>query len=383
MLSQASSDTLAIIREAAQSLTGAANDYDPLMELIGDARMVLLGQASYGTHEFYAARARITRRLIEEKGFTAVAVGTDSTDAFPINRYVRGAGDDRNALAALDGFMRFPTWTWRNAAVLDFVTWLRDHNEGLEGEPPVGFYGLDYYNIHASNEAARGRMTEEEWSFAEDDPLLTRHAERSYSPMFGGQASSWSVRNRHLTEMLVDLAGHLEASVGRGKVVFWAHNTHVGDARATQMGDGGDCSVGQLMREQFGREAVLIGLTTYSGTVRAASEWDHAPEQKLVVPADPASYEALFHEIGQPRFLLSLREGTPAAEALRDPKLERAIGLIYPRDPEFLHHYITARLSDQFDAVVHLDQTTAVHPLEGDPGYEAEAMITNLAPACA
>jgi len=425
------------VREAAYPLTGASDDYDSLLDLIGDARLVLLGEASHGTHEFYAERARITRRLIEEEGFTAVAVEADWPDAYRVNRYVRGAGDDDQAVAALGDFRRFPTWMWRNAAVLEFVDWLHGHNAALSrGEGKAGFYGLDLYSLHASMQAvvgyldkvdpaaarrARyryscfdhagedsqaygfaasyglgrscedevvaqlvelqrraaeyakrdGRVAEDEYFHAEQNARLARDAEQYYRSMFQGRVSSWNLRDRHMVETLAELIGHLDRTTGRRtRVVLWAHNSHLGDARATEMGERGEWNVGQLVRQRYGDDAVNVGFTTYDGTVTAASDWDAPTEFKRVRPALPGSYEALFHDAGPPRFLVSLRDGGAAAEALRGPRLERAIGVIYRPETERQSHYFHARLTDQFDAVVHLDRTRAVRPLDRDAGSE-------------
>ena len=443
-----STANVAVLRDFAHVHAGSAEDYEPLMELIGDARVVLLGQASYGTHEFYAARARITRRLIEQKGFRAVAVAADWADASHVNRYVQGDGDDGDARAALDGFRHFATSTARNAAVVDFLEWLRAYNQSLQGDPPIGFHGLDLYNLHNSNGtvaayldqidpvAARqmrsryayacfgdfsdetraygdefgltlGRSCEDEmimelvesWQrsadtilserriaeheafFTEHEELLAHNAEWYYRAMFGGKASSWNLRNRHLDEMLAALVDHLEGSGAGGKVVLWAHNAHVGDSRANEMQHRGELSVGQLARERYGEAAVLIGLTTYQGTVRAAPEWGSPFEQRTVLPSLPDSYESLFHEIGHPRFVLPIRGCDKVNEALRGPRRQRSIGVIYRPEAEPFNNYFRTRLNDQFDAVVHFDQTTAVHPLYGDPEYEEEEIPTTI-PAC-
>jgi len=431
-------DAVNVVREAARPLTGAPADYDPLMEMVGDARFVLLGEASHGTHEFYRERAQITKRLIEEKGFTAVAVEADWPDAYRVNRYVRGRGDDRGAGEALAGFKRFPAWMWRNADVLDFVGWLREHNDRLSADAAkVGFYGLDLYSLRASIEAilgyldrvdpegakrARyryscfdhfgedtqaygyaagfglaesceqevvgqlvelqrraadyasrdGRVAEEEFFTAEQNARLVRNAEEYYRSMFRGRVSSWNLRDRHMVETLHALAAHLEGRGGGGaKVVVWAHNSHLGDARATQMGEGGEWNVGQLVREKYGGESVLVGFSTYTGTVTAASDWDAPAERKRVRPALAESYEALFHETGVARFLLDLREGTAAASALGEPRLERAIGVIYRPETERQSHYFHARLPAQFDAVLHFDETRAVEPLERTTRWKA------------
>ncbi len=423
------------VRENSHPLTGASNDYDPLMKLIGDARFVLLGEASHGTHEFYAARAEITKRLIKEKGFTAVAVEADFPDAYRVNRYVRGVGQDADSNTALAGFKRFPTWMWRNANVLDFVGWLRAHNDALAAdEKKIGFYGLDLYSLHVSIEAVLGyldnvdpeaakraryryscfdhfgedtqaygyaagfnltescenevthqlvelrrraaeyasrdgRVAADEFFFAEQNARLVKNAEEYYRAMFRGRVSSWNLRDRHMAETLDHLVTHLEGQGQQAKIVVWEHNSHLGDARATEMGERGELNVGQLVRERYGDESVLIGFSTYTGTVTAASDWDAQPERKRVRPALKGSYEALFHETGVPRFLLNLRDNDKMA-GLSEPRLERAIGVIYRPETERASHYFFAQLPAQFDAVLHFDETRAVEPLERIAGWE-------------
>jgi erythromycin esterase-like protein len=444
-------DLAATIRGAAQPLTGAMADYDALLERIGDARFVLIGEASHGTHEFYRQRALITRRLIAERRFTAVAVEADWPDAYRVNRFVRGTGDGATAIDSLAGFRRFPTWMWRNADVLDFVGWLRAHNDALPaGAPKVGFYGIDLYSLHGSieavlayldkvnPEAARqarqryacfeqfgddpqgygyatgfgaaescadeavgqllefqrrtaelmqrdGRLAEDEFFFAEQNARLVKNAEAYYRSMFRGR-ESWNLRDTHMAETLDALAAHLDRQGRHAKVVIWAHNSHLGDARATEMGAAGELNVGQLVRERYGRAAFNIGFSTYEGTVTAASDWDAPAERKRVRPALSDSYEALLHAAAtgaertvagppataeaHPNFLLLLRDGGEAAELLRAPRLERAIGVIYRPETERRSHYFGARLADQFDAVIHIDTTRAVEPLERSAGWE-------------
>ena len=424
------------VRDSARPLTGADADYDPLLELIGDARFVLLGEASHGTYEFYRERAEITKRLIREKGFTAVAVEADWPDTYRVYQYVRGRSGDADADAALSGFKRFPTWMWRNTVVRDFVEWLRAHNEGLAaGTPRVGFYGLDLYSLSASIESvityldkidpaaaqrARerygcfqffghdtesygyatsfgvaepcedevvgqlvelqrraaeyaqrdGRVAEDEFFSAEQNARLAKNAEAYYRAMFRGRNESWNLRDRHMAETLDALVGHLERQGEPARVVLWAHNSHLGDARATEMGQGGEVNVGQLVRERYGCEAVLVGFSTYTGTVTAAADWGGAAERKRVRPGLPDSYETLFHEVGRPGFLLSLRDG-PAVPGLRKARLERAIGVIYRPETERYSHYFYARLPEQFDAILHFDETRAVEPLERSAGWES------------
>ena len=431
MADRVSSRLAQAVRDVAHPLMGAAEDYNPLLELVGDARFVLLGEASHGTHEFYRERAQITKRLIKEKGFAAVAVEADWPDAYRVNRYVRARGQDQESVDALAGFKRFPTWMWRNADVLDFTGWLRAHNDSLASDSTkVGFYGLDLYSLHASMEAVLGyldkvdpeaarraryryscfdhfgedtqayayaasfgltetcedevlgqlielrrraaeyasrdgRVAADEFFFAEQNARLVRNAEEYYRSMFRGRVSSWNLRDQHMVETLEALVKHLETQNGNAaKVVVWAHNSHLGDARATEMGEAGELNVGQLVRERHKDKAVLVGWSTYAGSVTAASNWDEPAERKRVRPALAGSYEALFHDVGLPRFLLTLRDENITTEILRGPRLQRAIGVIYRPETERQSHYFHARLSEQFDAVLHFDQTRAVEPLE-------------------
>jgi erythromycin esterase-like protein len=416
-------------------LSGAASDYDPLLDLIGDARLVLIGEASHGTHEFYRERAAITKRLIIEKGFTAVAVEADWPAAYRVNRYVRGFGDGTTALSALEAFDRFPTWMWRNADVLDFVGWLRSHNDAVQqGAQKAGFYGLDLYSMYssigavltylekvdpeaagraryryacfehfaedtqaygyaatfgltepceeevlnqlvdlqrsASDYTQEGGSSEDEFFQAEQNARLVKNAEQYYRTMFGSRVSSWNLRDTHMADTLDALLAHMDRNGGRTKAVVWAHNSHLGDARATEMGDSGEHNIGQLARERYGRDAVLVGFSTYTGTVTAANNWDEPGERMRVRPGLPGSYEALFHEVGLPRFMLFPNRSGTARTGLSEPRLQRAIGVIYRPQTERLSHYFSTRLSDQFDAVIHIDNTRAVEPLDL-PGTES------------
>src|SRR5437773_2791631 len=422
------------VDEEAHVLEGKTRDYDPLITLVHEARFCLLGEATHGTHEFYSQRAEITKRLIKEKGFTAVAVEADWPDAFRVNRYVRGLSDDREANAALSGFKRFPTWMWRNTVVLDFVEWLRDYNSSLpSGATKVGFYGLDLYSLYSSIEAVLGylnkvdpaaarraryryscfehfvedtqaygyaasfgitescerevieqlvelrrrasdyasrdgRVAQDEFFFAEQNARLVLNAEKYYRSMFRGRVESWNLRDRHMAETLDALVKHLKGQGQQAKVAVWAHNSHLGDARATYMADYGELNVGQLVRERYGPEAVLVGFTTYTGTVTAASDWDGPSERKRVRPALASSLEATFHYADIPNFLLPLR--IPNPQAFRDSRLERAIGVIYLPRTERQSHYFEARLSEQFDVLIHLDETNALRPLERQALWE-------------
>lgn len=424
-------DTVLIdrIKTDAHPLIGDHDDYDTLLSMIGDARVVLLGEASHGTHEFYRERARITQRLIQEKKFSAVAVEADWPAAYRVNRYVRGLPRDATAIEALADFKRFPTWMWRNADVLNFLGWLREHNDAQEShEQHVGFYGLDLYSLYSSTRAvldyldqvdppaaqrARyryscfdhfsenieaygyaasfglsasceqqviaelidlrqqfatymlqdGHVAADNFFYAEQNARLVKNAEEYYRSMFQSRTSSWNLRDRHMTETLDALMMHLERQVQPSKIVVWAHNSHLGDARATQMGHSGELNVGQLVRERYRHDAVLVGFTTYHGTVTAASGWDNDAERKQVRPALPESYEALLHQTGLPSFLLPLRDNK-TADFLRTPRLERAIGVIYLPESERISHYFFASLPQQFDVLIHFDETRAIEPLE-------------------
>jgi erythromycin esterase-like protein len=215
-----------------------------------------------------------------------------------------------------------------------------------------------------------GRVAEDEFFFAEQNARLVKNAEEYYRSMFRGRSSSWNLRDRHMAETLDALTQHLEKRYGRARIVVWEHNSHIGDARATEMGEAGELNVGQLVRERYGREAFLVGFSTFSGTVTAASDWDGPAERKRVRPALAGSYEALFHELGVPRFLIGLRDDRNAIHSLDDRRLERAIGVIYRPETERGSHYFYARLPKQFDAVLHFDDTHAVEPLERTSTWE-------------
>ena len=428
------------LRQVLHPLSGGERDHDALLSLIGDARFVLIGEASHGTHEFYRERALITQRLIAEKGFRAVAVEGDWPDSYRVNRYVRAMSDDASAEDALAGFKRFPTWMWRNTVVTEFVDWLRDFNDTRSAGERAGFYGLDLYSLHGSMSAvlqylhgvdpsvarrareryacfdqfgtdsqvyglmaglgtskgcereviamlvdlrrrraalpAAGRMAGEEAFDAEQNARLVMNAEAYYRSMYLSDVSSWNLRDRHMMETLNELEHHLRREAGaRPKIVLWAHNSHLGDARATEMGRRGELNLGQLVRERHGADAVLVGLATHTGSVTAASEWDGPAERKLVVPSRRDSYEGLMHEVGMQRFMLPLRGGR-GASLLSAPRLQRAIGVIYRPDTERQSHYYFARLAQQFDALIHIDQTRAVAPLVPDAEWNAEGPET-------
>ncbi|MFN3792269.1 erythromycin esterase family protein [Massilia sp.] len=424
------------LRAAARPLTGNASDYDALLDLVGDARFVLLGEATHGSAEFYDERARITQRLIEEKGFTAVAVEADWPDAWRVNRYVRGEGADADGRAALSGFERFPAWMWRNTSVLAFVEWLRERNDASPRNK-AGFYGLDLYSLFTSIQEvlryleqvdpvaaeetrrryacfdhygedsqhygyaasvglsescqkgvhaalqdlqqrafdymqADGASAEDAFFYAQQNARLVKNAEEYYRTMFRGRVSSWNLRDSHMAETLDALARHLGREGKPARIVVWEHNSHIGDARATEIGRQGEWNVGELARKSYGPDACLIGFTTYDGRVTAASEWDGPAEHKQVRPALPGSYEHLLHRVGMERFFLPLREPGAAREVLMEGRLERAIGVLYLPRSERQSHYFMAQLARQFDAVIHIDRTSAVTPLDATGGWHSD-----------
>ncbi|WP_327098099.1 erythromycin esterase family protein [Nocardia vinacea] len=425
-------DTAATIRAAAIDAPDGLPPTRVLEELIGDARFVLIGESSHGTHEFYRSRAAITRWLIEEKGFTAVATEADWPDTYRVNQYVHGRGNDTSAEQALRGFERFPTWMWRNTEVREFVIWLRAHNaeQQRDNQVQTGFYGLDLYSLHRSMqevvdyldrvdpqaaqrakirygcfdhvagddgqaygfaaafgagksceaqvirqllelqrvEIARGELeasgADEQFN-ALRNAWSVRDAEAYYRAMFGDRVSSWNLRDRHMADTLDALATHLDRSGGPGaRIVVWAHNSHVGDARATELGSEGELNLGQLIRERHGGACRIIGFSTCSGTVTAAQDWGGPAIRETVRPALPSSMEELLHDTGNPEFLLRMDIPGEATDLLRQPRLQRAIGVVYRPGTERQSHYFHTRPADQFDALIHIDRTTALEPLE-------------------
>ncbi len=422
------------IERALRPLSGRSEDFDPLLDRVGDASIVALGEATHGTHEFYAARCVITRRLIEEKGFGGVIVEADWPDAYRVNRFIRVEGHDTTPERALSDFERFPSWMWRNSDVVALVRALRAINEARAPEERIGFYGMDLYSLHRSMaaviefldrvdaeaaERARqryscfdrfgydpqlyGRITGlhlspsceqeavdelldllqkaevhvrggglaliDERFVAEHNALVVKNAEHYYRAMFGGHVNTWNMRDHHMVETVERLRDHLRDSGRCDKVVIWAHNSHIGDARATDSGRHGQLNVGQLLRERHGDKVVLVGFSTHHGTVTAASRWDGPAERKRVQPALPGSWEDLLHHVDEPRFMVVSRE---APGALAGWRLNRAIGVVYLPRSERASHYFHADLAEQFDVLLHYDETRAVEPLERWPVAEAE-----------
>ena len=403
--------------------TIASADLEPLLRRIGDARVVLLGEATHGTAEFYRMRERISRELIEHKGFSFIAIEGDWPDAARIDHYVRHAEYPPSEWTA---FARFPVWMWRNQEVRQFVDWLRARNGGLEPGKRVAFHGLDLYSLYnsirsvleyldeidpATARVARQRygcltpwqadpatygqaaltgsyqtcerevvtmlldLMEKRRAYAVHDgerfldvvqnARLVANAERYYRIMYYGSRASWNLRDGHMFETLKTL---LDFHGPASKAIVWAHNSHVGDSAATEMASRGEFNIGHLCRKEFGAAAYSIGFGTNSGFVAAASDWDGPMETKAIRPALPESYEQLCHAAGVPRFLLPLRRPLRAGlvEGLSTPRLERAIGVIYRPKTELESHYFQAILPRQFDEYIWFDESNAITPLEAD-----------------
>ena len=399
--------------------------FGALFDRFGDARVVLLGEASHGTSEFYRARAAISRRLIERHGFSIVAVEADWPDAATIDRYVRHRPWREGELRA---FERFPTWMWRNREFDAFIRWMRQHNQQRPYERMCGFYGLDLYNLSGSMQAVidfleredpelarlahrrygclepwaeepqlygRNALLEgyarcevgvvqmlkdllqeqidcfapecDEWLDAAANARLVKDAEQYYRVMYHGSAESWNLRDTHMFDTLNMI---LDAKGPQSKAVVWAHNSHIGNAAFTDMGmHREELNIGQLVKEKYDAKARLIGFGTHTGTVAAADDWDAPMKVKPVRSSLPESYERVSHDSEAPRFLLDLREGEvgrDVREALMEPRLERFIGVIYRPETERWSHYSEAILPRQFDGWVWFDETRAVTPLSGE-----------------
>jgi protein-L-isoaspartate(D-aspartate) O-methyltransferase len=408
------------IKAAARSLPAPDDEaFADVFERFADRRVVLLGEASHGTSEFYRARAAITRRLIEKHGFDIVAGEADWPDALAIDHHVRGRPAPDGAQPV---FRRFPTWMWRNTDVDAFIGWLRDRNSRLAEERRAAFYGLDIYSLSSSIEAvlayldrtdpdaaqvARERYgcltpwqqdpavygravlsqgyracepavvqaladllgkrldyaakDNERFFDAVQNARLVASAERYYRIMYYGGAESWNLRDRHMFDTLLGLLEHRGPT---SKAVVWAHNSHIGDARFTDMGRVRDeLNLGQLCRERFGSETAMIGFGTHGGTVAAASDWDEPMQVMKVQPSRPDSVERLFHDSGLGRGVLMLDHNADLQQQLAEERLERFIGVIYRPATELHSHYAGVELSRQFDAYVWFDKTHAVEPL--------------------
>ena len=425
-----------VVARAAEPLGDEETRFDRLLAHIGDARFVLIGEASHGTREFYEVRCAITRRLIESRGFTAVCIEGDWPDAYRVNEFVTGVGEDPDAESALSGFTRFPTWMWANHTVREFVAWLHDHNGPLPPGGRAGFYGLDLYSMFGSmhsvlsylervdpdaarrarsryacfdhfdedsqaygyavaarmaepceEEAVRqlvelrtrepeylrrdGRPARAAFFSAEQNARLVANAEHYYRSMYHGRASSWNLRDTHMADTMDAVAAHLAQTGSDARVVVWAHNSHLGDARYTDMARRRELNLGQLARERHGDAVRIIGFSTHTGTVTAAHDWDEPGRQRRVRPSLQGSWERLLHEVSgraeAGRFVLLPGDDPSVASALSERRLHRAIGVIYRPETERASHYYDVQLARAYDAIIHIDETSALRALE--PGH--------------
>jgi erythromycin esterase-like protein len=411
------------VRQAARPIAGGPADYSDILAAASGARRILLGESTHGTHEYYRERGRLTELLIREQGVNAVAIEGDWSATHRVNLYVRGLGSDRNAGEALRGYTRFPVWMWANADVRDFVERLRALN--LERPPAqrVGLYGMDVYDLFDAADSVQaylkakapesaGRAARhyrcfsgygrDRWAYgtatrnkrkvcrSQAEAVLAElrrlpvptdpvEAEARFAALRGAASVAaaedyfrtaatgslaWNVRDRHMADNADEIADHVQALSGRpGKLAMWAHNSHVGDARATSAADRGELNLGQLMRQRHGKAAFLIGFFSHSGSVFAAPQWDAPGRRYDMKPALPGSHSALFRAAGLPAFSLLLRDNPALSRRLAGTMRQRAIGVVYLPDSERTAHYFAARLADQFDAILYFDRTRAVSPL--------------------
>ena len=445
-MTEADAVLIRTLDKAATPLTGAPGDFDAIIEAARGKRLVMIGEATHGTREFYEARAHITRRLITELGFSAVAVEADWPDAYAVNRHVWNLEPGQPAEDVFETFKRFPTWMWANTEVLAFVRWLASFNatptRAEAGLRPVGFYGLDLYSMNSSaheviayldkhdppaaarareryacldqfldephlygqsvefglsascekaiteqlhdmqNRAYRrlvglGLVADEQRFCAEQNARLVRNAEEYYRAMFRGRPNSWNVRDHHMFETLEALGDHLSHQLGEpAGVVVWAHNSHVGNGAATEMGARGEVNIGQLARDKYGDQALLVGFSTATGEVTAAADWDCPAECMGIREPLAGSQEAIFQAVAHERFLLDLRGLGPVATQLAEARLQRAIGVIYRPQTERHSHYYYSRLAEQFDFMLHFDRTEALQALPLQPVHGVDVPET-------
>lgn len=415
------------INNSAIHLEDIYNFPQKFLDKLKQPKIIMMGEATHGTHEFYKARIELTKKLILEQGLTAIMIEGDWPAAYKVNKYIQNLSDDKSAFESLGLFTQFPMWMWRNKDILEFIEWLRNHNSTKPVLKKVGFYGLDLYSLHASIHAVieylekvdpqeantarqryacfdkfgydmqkygyvvsnnlsldcrreiieqlvslqnnaikylkgNGLIKEDELFSAEQNATVVKDAESYYKSLFiGNSNTSWNIRDTHMVKTLEALYKHQTSQSKNPKIAVWAHNSHIGDASATQFGAQGQINIGQLAREYFGDGKVfLLGFSTYHGTVSAASGWSQPVERKTVRKGLPESYEEVFHKAALENFLILMDE----VEDIKNPLLQRAIGVIYAPATERYSHYFYADIKNQFDAIIHYDKTNALEPLE-------------------
>lgn len=396
--------------------------YEKLSNMIGDARIVLMGEATHGTSEFYQARMELSLYLIQQFGFHAIAIEGDWTSVFSANCYIQGKESSVSAEKALEQFKRFPEWMWRNKLMSEFLKKLRQYNDLLSDKLKISIYGLDLYCLTESLDAVihylkkhypkeaekaieryacfdhvkvdpqaysylvehhvKASCTEEvkaqlmdiqhlayqniafktdefdQAFYAIQNARVVKNAENYYRALFGSHHLTWNIRDQHMADTLQNIIAHIESKIKEpAKVIIWAHNSHVGDARATEMSEKNEINLGQLVRERFNTSTYSLGFSTAIGTVTAASEWGGAAMAKNINAPIAGSYEALFHQAEVKNFILDLRRKSHLTHLLNSPQLQRAIGVIYRPETERMSHYFFTHLPYQFDSLIHLDNT--------------------------
>jgi erythromycin esterase-like protein len=420
-------ENLYLLRSLAIAIDDGNLAYDQLASEMSKSRFILMGEASHGTAEFYRDRAYLSKVLIRDYGFNAVAIEGDWPDTYELTRYIAGQLPRLTAEEALSGFKRFPSWMWRNHEMLPFIEWLREfnqlnierHHQGLD----IRLLGMDLYSLFTSMEVVInylesvdqvmalnakkrfscfdhydkdsqlygymtsysknklnceqevinqlleilkiGRSQDDEYFSAVQNARLIKDAEQYYRNMFSGKVSSWNLRDQHMVDTISEIDKFLSNKLkSPAKLIIWAHNSHIGDARFTQQGRGGEHNVGQLMRMRYPQETFLLGFTTFDGNVTASSEWGASAECKKINKGLSGSVENLFHDVGIPKFYLITKDHPEVGAALPVHGLERAIGVVYLPETERQSHYFYVDIANQFDAIIHIDKTSAVQPIE-------------------
>ncbi|KTC66321.1 erythromycin esterase (plasmid) [Legionella adelaidensis] len=419
-----------IINEEIIPLAPVSCAYKSIIRQIGDCSIVLIGEATHGTEEFYQIRMEISEILIKKHGFMAIAIEGDWPDAYQVHRYLQGNSPINNATEVLNVFKRFPSWMWRNLSMVAFLQKLRTFNDSLPPQEKIGFYGLDLYSLNTSMEAvieflrkkdpvaaqrainryscfdhvkvdpqlygylsalkpkkscldevvtqllemqhhafkyikADGLRAEDEYFFATQNARLVKNAENYYRNLLEDHITTWNIRDTHMAETVNVIADHLQKRRNQpAKLIVWAHNSHVGDARATEMGQKGEVNLGQLLRETHDKNVYTLGFSTYQGTVTAANNWGEPPQQKRILPGSPGSYELLFHNACHQNFVLHLNQNAKLEKFLNVPHLQRAIGVIYRPETERFSHYFLTHLPLQFDSLIHIDTTNFLKPVD-------------------